>query len=80
MTQACASRAGGSATATAVAVKAVPATPRKAVVEELPEEEKALTAWPTKVALAIAVLGALAMGTVLPFWLIQIAQQAAHMM
>jgi NADH-quinone oxidoreductase subunit N len=50
-----------------------------AVTEPL-EEEKALTAWPTKVALTLALLGALAMGTVLPFWLIQLAQQGAHMM
>jgi NADH-quinone oxidoreductase subunit N len=73
----------------AVAVKAVPATPklvpatpRKAAVavEEPTEEAIAPTAWPTKVALTLAVLGSLAMGTVLPFWLVQLAQQAAHMM
>ncbi len=73
----------------AVAVKAVPATPklvpatpRKAAVavEEANEEEIAPTAWPTQVALVLAVLGSLAMGTVLPFWLVQLAQQAARMM
>ncbi len=66
--------------ATAVAVKAVPATPRKAVVGEESTQEKAPTAWPTRVALTLAVLGALAMGTVLPFWLVQLAQQAARVM
>jgi len=30
--------------------------------------------------LGIAVLGTLAMGTVLPFWLVNLAQQAAHTM
>ena len=58
------------------------AAPRKAtgVVGEQLEEAKAPTAWPTSVALTLAVLGALAMGTVLPFWLVQLAQQAARMM
>ena len=66
---------------TAVALKAVPATPRKvAVLDEPVAEPKAPVAWPTKIALTIAVLGALAMGTVLPFWLVQLAQQAARMM
>ena len=78
-------RSGGAA----VAVKAVPATPklvpatpRKAAVavEEATEEAIAPTAWPTKVALTLAVLGSLAMGTILPFWLVQLAQQAARMM
>jgi NADH-quinone oxidoreductase subunit N len=71
----------GSAGGTAVAVK--PVAQRKAAavaVAESPEEEKAPTAWPTKIALTLALLGALAMGTVLPFWLIQLAQQGAHMM
>jgi NADH-quinone oxidoreductase subunit N len=72
----------GRGTATAVAVKAAPATPRQAAlaVEEPPAEEKAPTAWPTKIALTLAVLGTLAMGTVLPFWLVQLAQQVARVM
>lgn len=79
-------RSGGGA---AVAVKAVPATPKlvpatprktAVAVEEATEEAIAPTAWPTKVALTLAVLGSLAMGTILPFWLVQLAQQAARMM
>jgi NADH-quinone oxidoreductase subunit N len=73
----------GSAGGTAVAVKSTTVAQRRATavaVTEPLEEEKALTAWPTKVALTLALLGALAMGTVLPFWLIQLAQQGAHMM
>jgi NADH-quinone oxidoreductase subunit N len=67
---------------TAVAAKAAPAPTHKApvVVEEEPAQEQAPTAWPTRIALTLAVLGALAMGTVLPFWLVQLAQQAARMM
>jgi NADH-quinone oxidoreductase subunit N len=72
---------------TAVAVRAVPAPPkpvtapaRRAATEEQPAAERIPTPWPTGVALFLAVLGSLALGTVLPFWLIQLAQQAAHMM
>ncbi len=43
-------------------------------------QEQAPTAWPTSTALTLAVIGALAMGTALPFWLVQLAQQAARMM
>lgn len=73
---------GTGRTATAVATKAVPATPRKAAVavEETPEAERMLTSWPTKIALTLAVLGTLAMGTVLPFWMVQLAQLAAGKM
>lgn len=76
------STSGARSVATAVAVKAVPSTTQQAALalEEPPAEEKASTAWPTKIALTLAVLGTLAMGTVLPFWLVQLAQQAAHMM
>ena len=67
--------------ATAVATKTAPVQTRQAVAPLEPvEEPKVLTDWPTKVALALAVLGTLAMGTILPFWLIQLAQMAAHMM
>lgn len=77
------SRATGTGRAiTAVTAKAAPTPTRKApvIVEEEPAQEKAPTAWPTRIALTLAVLGALAMGTVLPFWLVQLAQQAARMM
>lgn len=67
--------------ATAVATKAAPSTPRQAVADPDPvEEPQVLTDWPAKVALGLAALGVLAMGTVLPFWLIQLAQVAARMM
>ena len=36
--------------------------------------------WFTWIGLAISALGTLAMGTVLPFWLIDLAQKAASMM
>jgi NADH-quinone oxidoreductase subunit N len=71
----------GSSSATAVAVKTAPARRKTAVIiEEAVAEPRVPTAWPTKVALTLAVLGTLAMGTVLPFWLIQLAQQAAHLL
>lgn len=75
--------------ATAVAVKPAPAmsrlavvtTPRSAVAaSESVEEVRVPLAWPAQVALVLAALGALAMGTILPFWLVQLAQQAAHML
>lgn len=73
-------RSGG--VATAVAVKTVPATPRKAPlpVEEILVEEKEPTAWPTKVALTLAVIGTLVMGTIVPFWLLPLIQQVAGKM
>jgi NADH-quinone oxidoreductase subunit N len=74
------SRAGGTATAVAAKPATTPLPKAAATVEDDPEEEKVPTAWPTKVALTLALLGALAMGTVLPLWLIQLAQQAAHLM
>lgn len=68
-------------TSTAVAVRAAPAVARKAAAAtEQVEELEAPTAWPTRIVLALTVLGALALGTVLPFWFISLAQQAAHMM
>ncbi len=72
----------GSRTTTAVALKAVPVTSRRpAVLAEEPVEEPTIPIdWPTRVALFLAVVGTLAMGTILPFWLIQLAQQAAHLM
>jgi NADH-quinone oxidoreductase subunit N len=67
---------------TAVAVKAQPTTARKAspVVEEVPTVEKTPIAWPTSVALFLALLGTLAMGTVVPFWLLPLIQRAAGLM
>lgn len=67
--------------ATALATRAVPATPRiPAPVVEPVEEPAAVVYWPTRLALGLAVLGTLLLGTVLPFWLIQIAQHAAGKM
>lgn len=76
------STGSSSGRATAVAVLPRSATQRRTTAsgEEKAGEEVVPTAWPTKVALTLALLGALAMGTVLPFWLIQLAQQAARMM
>ena len=65
---------------TAVATRTVSATPRQAVLPEPVEEPRAHTDWLTGVALTLAVLGTLAMGTILPFWLVQLAQMAARMM
>ena len=47
------------------------------VVEKEPAVSIGLMSW---IALAIAFVGTLAMGTVLPFWLVNLAQQAAQMM
>jgi len=70
---------------TAVAVKrpALAQTKTTAVIEKPTETEKerAVTGgWMTSVALVIAAVGTLAMGTVLPFWLVDLAQKAAQMM
>jgi len=74
---------GGAGTATAVAVKTgtSPLSQRKtAGAVEKGEEKKVEVAWTTWVALVIAALGTLALGTVLPFWLVNVAVQAAGMM
>ena len=69
---------GGTRTATAVAVKA---TPKTAVeVEPAVEQGLANAGWTTWIALGIAAVGTLAMGTLLPFWLVDLALQAARMM
>ncbi len=68
--------------ATAVAVKPA-ATKVAAPVEEpvVVEEDKAGKLYIfSGIALVISALGTLAMGTVLPFWLVNLAQQAATMM
>ncbi|HET8843153.1 MAG TPA: NADH-quinone oxidoreductase subunit NuoN [Ktedonobacteraceae bacterium] len=75
------STSGSGSTATAVAVKTAPAATRKVTpVEEPAGEPEAPTAWPTGIVFTLAVLGTLALGTILPFWLISLAQQAASMM
>ncbi len=75
-------RPGTAGTATAVAVRS-PATTqaRTAVAAAKGEKEPAISLdWMTWLALGIATVGSLAMGTILPFWLVDLAQQAAHMM
>ena len=69
---------GGTRTATAVAVKATPKTTVE--VEPVVEQSLANAGWTTWIALGIAALGTLAMGTLLPFWLVDLALQAARMM
>lgn len=71
----------------ATAVAAKPATaamtgasPAKMIAIEENEPEKVPVGWLSWVGLAISVLGTLAMGTALPFWLVQLAQQAAGSM
>lgn len=60
--------------ATAVAVKAPPKTVGAV------EQNLATAGWPTWTALGLAALGTLAMGTFLPFWLVDLALQAGRMM
>jgi len=69
---------GGTRTATAVAVKATPKTTVE--IEPVVEQGLANAGWTTWIAFGIAALGTLAMGTVLPFWLVDLALQAARMM
>ncbi len=71
------SEAGTGAT-TAVAVKATPKT--TVDVETTVEQSLANAGWTTWIALGLAALGTLAMGTFLPFWLVDLALQAARMM
>ena len=65
-------------TATAVAVKPTPKTTVE--VETTVEQSLANAGWTTWIALGLAALGTLAMGTFLPFWLVDLALQAARMM
>ncbi len=69
---------GGTRTATAVAIKSAPKT--TVAVETTLEQSLADAGWTTWLALGIAALGTLAMGTLLPFWLVDLAQQATRMM
>ncbi len=72
---------GGAAAATAVAVKTSPLSPGKtAAAVEKAEEKTIAVAWTTWVALGIAAVGTVAMGTLLPFWLVNIAVNAAATM
>src|SRR6266702_3030485 len=71
------SEAGTGATI-AVAVKAKPKTTVE--VETTVEQSLANAGWTTWIALGLATLGTLAMGTFLPFWLVDLALQAARMM
>jgi len=68
----------GTGAATAVAVKAPPKA--AGAVEKAGEQNGAVVGWTTWVALALAALGTLAMGTLLPFWLVNLALQAARIM
>lgn len=72
---------GGAAAATAVAVKAPPLSSGKtsAAVEKA-EEKTIAVAWTTWIALGIAAVGTVAMGTLLPFWLVNVAVNAAATM
>jgi len=72
---------GGAAAATAVAVKTPPLSPGKtATAVEKAEEKTIAVAWTTWVALGIAAVGTVAMGTILPFWLVNVAVNAAATM
>ncbi len=68
----------GGGAAAAVAVKTPPRA--NAPVEKTVERDVAPVGWTTWAALGIAAFGTLAMGTVLPFWLVELALQAARMM
>ncbi len=76
-------RLSTSASATAVAVKTPTAGLSKASTEvstTVGQEAAHGLSWMTWTGIGIATIGTLAMGTVLPFWLIGLAQQAAAMM
>jgi NADH-quinone oxidoreductase subunit N len=68
----------GAGAATAVAVKAPAKT--TGAVEAQVEQNFATAGWTTWTALGIAALGTLTMGTLLPFWLVDLALQAGRMM
>ncbi len=76
-------RLAPSSSATAVAVK----TPTSALPQTSPPVDASVEqdasnglSWMSWTGIGIAALGTLAMGTILPFWLIDLAQQAAHSM
>lgn len=71
-------------TATAVAVKpattSAMASPPKTAITVAEKNQPVSISWVSWVAVGIAAVGTLAMGTILPFWFIPLAQQAALMM
>ncbi len=77
-------RLATSSSATAVAVKTptagLPKTSSPVVEASTEQEATGGLNWITWTGIGIAVIGTLAMGTILPFWLIDLAQQAANMM
>ncbi len=77
---------GGLATSSSVTVVAVK-TPTvglpqvtPAAVAPIEQDARSGLSWMTWTGIGIAAVGTIAMGTILPFWLIDLAQQAAHMM
>src|SRR6266487_109852 len=70
--------------ATAVAVKpattAAMASPPKTAITVAEKNQPVSISWVSWVAVGIAAVGTLAMGTILPFWFIPLPQQAALMM
>jgi len=74
-------RLAGGGAATAVAARpTTSANTAKTAVATVSESEKAHVGWLSWSGLALALIGTLAMGTLLPFWLVQLAQQAATTM
>ena len=72
---------GGAGATTAVAVKTSPPRQgRSTTAVEKAGVQAVVIGWTTWAALGIAVLGTLAMGTLLPFWLVDVALNAARMM
>ena len=76
-------RLASSSSATAVAVK----TPTVALPQTSPPVDPSVEqdasnglSWMSWTGIGIAAIGTIAMGTILPFWLIDLAQQAAHSM
>ena len=77
-------RLATSSSATAVAVKTstagLPKTSSPVVEASTEQEATGGLNWITWTGIGLAAIGTLAMGTILPFWLIDLAQQAANMM
>ncbi|HLQ30812.1 MAG TPA: NADH-quinone oxidoreductase subunit N [Ktedonobacteraceae bacterium] len=74
---------GPKSAATAVAVKPTTkpvASPPKTAVAVVETTPSVSIGWMSWIALGSALLGTFAMGTVLPFWLVPLTQQAAQMM
>jgi NADH-quinone oxidoreductase subunit N len=65
---------------TAVAVKATTANEVRTAIATEKEAERWTITWPTWISLGLSALGTLAMGTILPFWLVNVAQYSAQMM